>query len=60
MGLVTPPVDQNGFIINSMAKDFPMIETPKGVMPFFTSDIVRVAILILFPTFTLIRPQILT
>jgi len=59
MGLITPPVGLNVFIINSMAKDVPMIETFKGVIPFFASDIVRVAILILFPTITLIVPQLL-
>jgi tripartite ATP-independent transporter DctM subunit len=59
MGLITPPVGLNVFIINSMAKDVPMIETFKGVIPFFASDIVRVAILILFPAITLIVPQLL-
>ena len=59
MGLITPPIGLNVFIINSMAKDVPMIETFKGVIPFFASDIVRVAILILFPAITLIVPQLL-
>ena len=59
MGLITPPVGLNVFIINSMAKDVPMIETFKGVMPFFASDLVRVGILILFPTITLFLPQLL-
>jgi len=59
MGLITPPVGLNVFIINSMAKDVPMIETFKGVIPFFASDIVRVAILVLFPAITLIVPQLL-
>ena len=59
MGLITPPVGLNVFIINSMARDVPMIETFKGVIPFFTSDIIRVAILIIFPTITLILPDLL-
>ena len=33
MGLITPPVGLNVFIINSMANDVPMIETFKGVIP---------------------------
>jgi len=56
MGLITPPVGLNVFIINSMARDVPMIETFKGVVPFFASDIIRVAILILFPVITLVLP----
>jgi tripartite ATP-independent transporter DctM subunit len=59
MGLITPPVGLNVFIINSMARDVPMIETFKGVIPFFTSDIIRVAILIVFPVITLILPSLL-
>lgn len=59
MGLITPPVGLNVFIINSMARDVPMIETFKGVIPFFLSDIVRVAILVALPTITLILPRLL-
>jgi len=59
MGLITPPVGLNVFIINSMARDVPMIETFKGVIPFFCSDIVRVAILISAPVITLILPRLL-
>tara|TARA_A100001037_G_scaffold295577_1_gene314867 strand:- start:1239 stop:2558 length:1320 start_codon:yes stop_codon:yes gene_type:complete len=59
MGLITPPVGLNVFIINSMARDVPMIETFKGVIPFFLSDILRVVILIFVPAITLILPQLL-
>ena len=59
MGLITPPVGLNVFVINSMAKDVPMIETFKGVMPFLMSDILRVALIILFPIITLILPRLL-
>jgi tripartite ATP-independent transporter DctM subunit len=59
MGLITPPVGLNVFIINSMARDVPMIETFKGVIPYFISDIIRVAILIAFPVITLVLPNLL-
>jgi C4-dicarboxylate transporter DctM subunit len=59
MGLITPPVGLNVFIINSMARDVPMIETFKGVIPFFMSDIVRVVILVFLPGITLILPRLL-
>ncbi|MDA1323747.1 MAG: TRAP transporter large permease [Proteobacteria bacterium] len=59
VGLITPPVGLNVFVINSMAKDVPMIETFKGVMPFLMSDAIRVALIILFPTITLILPRLL-
>jgi C4-dicarboxylate transporter, DctM subunit len=53
VGLITPPVGMNLFVINSMAKEIPIIETFKGVFPFVVSDIVRVAILAVFPVITL-------
>ena len=59
VGLITPPVGLNVFVINSMAKDVPMIETFKGVLPFLMSDAVRVALIILFPIITLILPRLL-
>ncbi len=59
MGLITPPVGLNVFVINSMAKDVPMLETFKGVIPFITSDFIRVAIIVAFPVITLILPELL-
>ena len=59
VGLITPPVGLNVFVINSMAKDVPMIETFKGVLPFVMSDALRVALIILFPVITLILPRLL-
>ena len=59
VGLITPPVGLNVFVINSMAKDVPMIETFKGVMPFFISDGIRVAFIIAFPIITLILPRLM-
>ena len=59
VGLITPPVGLNVFVINSMAKDVPMIESFKGVLPFFMSDVVRVAFIISFPTITLVLPRLL-
>lgn len=59
VGLITPPVGLNVFVINSMAKDVPMIETFKGVLPFFLSDAVRVVFIIMFPTITLVLPHLL-
>lgn len=53
VGLITPPVGMNLFIINAMDRSTPMIETYKSVMWFVTSDIVRVVILVLFPAITL-------
>jgi len=53
VGLITPPVGMNLFIINSMAEDTPMGETYRGAIPFITADIIRVVILVAFPSLTL-------
>ncbi|WP_425434493.1 TRAP transporter large permease [Nioella sediminis] len=53
VGLITPPVGMNLFIINAMDRETPMVETYKAVMYFVTSDLVRVVILVLFPAITL-------
>ncbi|WP_298920363.1 TRAP transporter large permease [uncultured Roseobacter sp.] len=53
VGLITPPVGMNLFIINAMDRETPMTETYKAVMFFVGSDILRVVILVMFPAITL-------
>lgn len=53
VGLITPPVGMNLFVINKIARDVPIIDTFKGVIPFVLSDLIRIVILVLFPSITL-------
>ncbi|MBI2355070.1 MAG: TRAP transporter large permease [Deltaproteobacteria bacterium] len=53
IGLVHPPVGMNVYIINRLAKDVPLKETFKGVIPFLMSDFVRIALLLFFPIISL-------
>lgn len=53
VGLITPPVGMNLFVINAMDRDTPMTETYKAVLYFVASDLVRVVILVAFPFITL-------
>jgi len=53
VGLITPPVGMNLFVINAMDPKTPMVETYKAVVYFVASDLVRVAILVAFPSITL-------
>lgn len=53
VGLITPPVGMNLFVINSMAPDVPLAGTYVGALPFVVSDLVRIATLVLFPAITL-------
>jgi tripartite ATP-independent transporter DctM subunit len=59
IGLITPPVGLNVFVINSLAKDVPMIETFRGVVPFLMSDAVRVTLIVLFPIISLLLPRLI-
>jgi len=48
-GLVAPPVGLNVYIVNGLAKDVPMSESYKGVMPFLASDVLRTLLFLFFP-----------
>ena len=53
VGLITPPVGMNLFIITAKDRETPMTETYKAVLFFVGSDIVRVILLVAFPAITL-------
>jgi len=48
-GLIAPPVGLNVYVVNSMAKEVPMAESYKGVMPFLVSDVLRTLLFLFFP-----------
>ncbi len=49
LGLITPPVGMNVFVIKSVAPDIAIKDIFKGVFPFVLSDLVRLALIIAFP-----------
>ena len=53
VGLITPPVGMNLFVIQSMAPDISIRDTYRGVWPFVVSDLIRVTLLVIFPAITL-------
>jgi TRAP-type C4-dicarboxylate transport system permease large subunit len=53
VGLITPPVGMNLFVINAMDRSTPLVQTYKVVMYFVASDIARVILLVAFPAITL-------
>lgn len=53
IGMIFPPVGLNVYVMNGLARDVPMVETYKGVVPFLVTDAVRLALLILFPALAL-------
>jgi C4-dicarboxylate transporter, DctM subunit len=53
VGLITPPVGMNLFVINAMDRSTPIIETYRAVLWFLASDILRVILLVAFPAISL-------
>jgi tripartite ATP-independent transporter DctM subunit len=56
MGQITPPIGVNVFAIGSVAKDVPMQEIFKGIVPFLICMIICVVLLTLFPQIALYLP----
>jgi TRAP-type C4-dicarboxylate transport system permease large subunit len=52
-GLLAPPVGLNVYVVNGLAKDVPIAESYRGVMPFLASDVLRTLLLLLFPGISL-------
>jgi C4-dicarboxylate transporter DctM subunit len=59
MGMITPPVGMNVFVIKGMAQDVPTYTIFKGIIPFLLTDIVEVIILTALPVIVLWLPNIL-
>jgi tripartite ATP-independent transporter DctM subunit len=59
IGMISPPVGMNVFVLRSVLPDVPTGQIWKGVMPFLYADIVRLAVLIAFPVITLWLPRAL-
>lgn len=53
IGMIFPPVGLNVYIMNGLARDVPMVETYRGVIPFLITDAMRLTLLILFPALAL-------
>jgi C4-dicarboxylate transporter, DctM subunit len=52
-GMLAPPVGLNVYVVNGMAKDIPIAESYRGVLPFLVSDTLRTALLVAFPPISL-------
>jgi tripartite ATP-independent transporter DctM subunit len=60
IGLTAPPIGLNVFVINAIAKTIPISRTYRGVLPFIAADIVRLALVMLFPGLALWLVHLLT
>lgn len=59
IGLITPPIGLNVYMIKAMVPDVAAGTIFKGVMPFIGADIVRLAIILIFPGLVLYLPKLM-
>ncbi len=57
LGLITPPVGMNVFVINSIVPETSLVTIFRGVIPFVLTDLVRLALLVAFPWLVLLLPK---
>ena len=58
-GLLAPPVGLNVYVVNGLAKNVPIAESYRGVLPFLASDVLRTLLLLFFPAVSLWLVQVL-
>lgn len=59
IGLITPPIGVNLFVIRSVVPDIPMKNVISGVVPFVVVDLVRIALIASVPILSLWLPHLL-
>jgi tripartite ATP-independent transporter DctM subunit len=57
LGLITPPVGMNVYVINSVVKEVSLSAIFRGVTPFILTDVIRLTILIAFPILSTYLPS---
>jgi TRAP-type C4-dicarboxylate transport system permease large subunit len=59
VGLITPPVGMNLFVVSAAAGDLRMTDIWRGILPFVLADLARLALLVAFPALALWLPGLL-
>lgn len=59
ISLITPPIGMNIFVLSSLLPNIKTADIFRGVTPFWTADIVRLALLIALPSISLLLPNLL-
>jgi TRAP-type C4-dicarboxylate transport system permease large subunit len=60
MGVITPPVGVNVFVIKGIAPDVPLETIFKGIFPFLVALIIVTIILIVFPQIATFLPSFIS
>jgi C4-dicarboxylate transporter DctM subunit len=59
MGVVTPPVGINVYVVSGIAKDVPLEDIFKGVLPLLCGMLILAGIILIFPEIVLFLPSLM-
>ena len=59
IGMITPPIGINVFVLHGMARNIPLPTIFKGIIPFLITDVAKLAMLTVFPAIALWLPRVL-
>jgi TRAP-type C4-dicarboxylate transport system permease large subunit len=57
MGMITPPVGMNVFVVKGIAPDVPMTTIFRGVLPFLLAMFACLLLIVVFPQIALFLPN---
>ena len=60
MGVITPPVGVNVFVIKGIAPDIPLYRIFRGIVPFLVALIIMTILLMIFPGIATYLPSLVT
>ncbi len=58
LGMITPPIGINLFVVQSLASDMRFETIVRGIAPFIVADIFRLAVVLAFPALSLFLPTV--
>jgi TRAP-type C4-dicarboxylate transport system permease large subunit len=59
MGVITPPVGINVYVVSGIERDIPLQTVFKGSMPFLYTLIIAAILLVAFPSISVFLPNML-
>ena len=59
MGVITPPVGINVYVVSGIARDIPLEVIFKGALPFLFAILTTIGLLMIFPQIALVLPNLM-
>ena len=59
MGVITPPVGINVYVVHGIAREVPLLTIFRGVIPFFAALIICNILILIFPEIALFLPNLM-